>query len=111
MRKHQFIQSTPNDLKNIEPSSDALNLHSVRAAHTAGFEWVECLHNVSVPDPSVRGYVLKDDMFVPNWLSTFNVAEFLQTCKCKTAKCVTCKCAKLGITCLPQCLCNGECIK
>ena len=113
MRKHQFIQSTSNDLKKIAPSSDALNMHSLRAAHTAGFEWVECLHNVSVPDPSVCGYVLKD-MFVPKWLSkvsTFNVAEFLQTCKCKTAKCVTCKCAKLGISCLPQCLCNRECIK
>ena len=24
------------------------------AAHTAGFEWVECLHDVSVPDLSVR---------------------------------------------------------
>ena len=83
MRKHQFTQSTSNDLKKIAPSSDALNMHSLRAAHTAGFEWVECLHNVSVPDPSVRGYVLKD-MFVPKWLSkvsTFNVAEFLQTCK------------------------------
>ena len=83
MRKHQFIKSTSNDLKKIAPSSNALNMHSLRAAHTAGFEWVECLHNVSVPDPSVRGYVLKD-MFVPKWLSkvsTFNVAEFLQTCK------------------------------
>ena len=55
MRKHQFIKSTSNDLKKIAPSSDALNMHSLRAAHTAGLEWVECLHNVSVPDPSVRG--------------------------------------------------------
>ena len=98
MRKHQFIKSTSNDLKKIAPSSNALNMHSLRAAHTAGFEWVECLYDVLVPDPSVRGYVLKDDMFVPKWLSkvsTFNVAEFLQTCKCKTAKCVTCKCPSL----------------
>ena len=113
MRKNQFTQSTSNDLKKIAPSSDALKMRSLRAAHIAGFEWVECLHNVSVPDPSVRGYVLKDDMFVPKWLSkvsTFNVAEFFQTCKCKTTKCVTFKCAKLGISCLPQC-CNRECIK
>ena len=66
MRKYQFIQSTSNDLKKITPSSDSLTMHSLRAAYTAGFELVECLHNVSVPDPSVRGYVLKDDMFVPN---------------------------------------------
>ena len=113
MRKHQFTQSTSNYLKKIAPSSDALNMHSLRAVHTAGFEWIECLHNVSVPDPSVRGYVLKDDMFVPKWLSkvsTFNVSKFLQTCKCKTAMRVTCKCAKLVISCLPRCLCNGECI-
>ena len=113
MRNRQFTQSTLNDLKKIAPSSDALNMHSFRAAHTAGFEWVECLHHVSMPDPSARGYVLEDDMFVPKCLSkvsTFNVAEFLQTCKCKTAKCVVCKCAKLGISCLSQCLCNRECI-
>ena len=90
MRKHEFKQFTSNDLKKIPPSSDALNMHSLRAAHTAGIEWVKCLHNVSVSDPSGHGYVLKDGMFVPKWLSkvsTFNVAEFLQTCKCKTAVC------------------------
>ena len=46
-----------------------------------------------MPDPSAHGYVLKDDMFVAKWLSkafTFNVAEFRQTCKCKTAKFGTC---------------------
>ena len=59
-------------MKKIAPSSDALNMHSLRAAHSAGFEWVECLHNISMPDPSTRGYVLKVDMFVPKWLS--NVA-------------------------------------
>ena len=90
MRKHEFKQFTSNDLKKIPPSSDALNMHSLRAAHTAGIERVKCLHNVSVSDPAGRGYVLKDDMFVPKWLSkvsTFNVAEFLQTCKHKTAVC------------------------
>ena len=46
MRKHQFTRSTSNDLKKIAPSFDALNMHSLRAAHTAGFERVECLHNV-----------------------------------------------------------------
>ena len=89
MRKRQFTQSTSNDLKKI--------------AHTAG------LHHVSMPDPSARGYFLKDYMLVSKWLSkvsTFNVAEFLQTCKCKTAKRVTCKCTKFGISCLPQCLCQ-----
>ena len=80
MKKCQFKQSTPNYLKKVTPSSGALNLRSLGAAHTAGFDWVECLHNISMPDPSVRWYVLKDDKFVPKWLSkvfVFNVAEFL----------------------------------
>ena len=34
MRKHQFTESTSNDLKKIAPSSDALIIHSLRAAHT-----------------------------------------------------------------------------
>ena len=82
MRKHQIHTIY---FKWFEESCTklwALNMHSLRAAHTAGFEWVGCLH--------MHGYVLKDDIFVPKWLSkvsTFNVAEFLQTCKCKTAKC------------------------
>ena len=110
MRKCQFLQSTSNDLKKIAPSSDALIMYSLRAVHTGEFEWV--VHNVSVPDLSASGYVLKDEMFVPKWLSkvpTFNIAEFFQTCKCKTTKCVTCKCAKLGISYLLQCLCNRVC--
>ena len=36
-------------------------MHSLRAAHTAGFEWVKSRHNVSMQDPSLHGYVLKDD--------------------------------------------------
>ena len=67
MRKHELIQSTSNDLKKISQSSDTLNMHSLRAAHTNRFEWVECLHNVSMIDPSAHGYVLKDNMFVPKF--------------------------------------------
>ena len=49
MTKRQFTQSTSNDLNKIAPNSDALNMHSLRAALTAGFEWVECFHNLSIP--------------------------------------------------------------
>ena len=93
MRKRQFTQSTSNDLKKIAPNSNAVNMHSLRATHSAGFDWVKFIHTVSMPHPSAREYVLKDDMFVPKFklskVSTFNVAEFLQTFKCKTSKCVT----------------------
>ena len=112
MRMNQFTRSTKNDLTKIAPSSDALYMHILRSAHTSGFEWVECLHNVTIPDPALRGYIMKDGIFVPKWLSnqpTFNLLDFLRTCKCKTAKCTTCKCATLSIPCLPQCLCDRKC--
>ena len=60
--KVKFIQTTSNDMKKLAPSSDALYMHSLRATPTAGFEWVECLHNVVLPDPSVRGYIMKNDI-------------------------------------------------
>ena len=112
LRKVQFMQSTSNDIRKIAPSSDALYMQLLRVIHTAGFEWVECLHNVVLPDPSVRGYIMKSGVYVPKWLlnpSTFILATFLQTCKCKTATCKSCKCAQLKIPCLPLCHCNKKC--
>ena len=112
LRERQFRQSTSNDMRKIAPSSDALYMQALRAIHTAGFEWVECIRNVVPPDPRVRGYIMKDSVYVPKWLSNppeFDLQVFLQTCKCKTAICKSCKCAQLGIPCLPLCHCNKTC--
>ena len=66
-------------------------MHTLIAAHTAaGFEWVECIHNVVQPDPSLRGYIMKDGVYVPKWLSvmpTFVLETFILKCKCKAAAC------------------------
>ena len=55
-------QSTSSDLKKIAPSSDAFNIRLLTVAHIAEFEWIECLHNASMPDPLAHGHVLKGDM-------------------------------------------------
>ena len=57
-RKRRFTQATSSDLKKIAPNFDALNMHSLRVAHSAGLEKVESLHNVSIPVPV--GCVLND---------------------------------------------------
>ena len=56
LRKLQFLSNPSNDFKKIAPSSDALYMHTLRAAHTSGYQWVECRKNVSMPDPSLWGY-------------------------------------------------------
>ena len=70
LRKHQFNRSTSNDVKKIAPCSDALYMQMMRAVHVAGFEWVECVRNITIPDPSMRGFILKNDVYVPKWLSS-----------------------------------------
>ena len=113
MRMNQFTPSSKNDITKIAPSSDDHYMHILRSAHTSGFEWVECLHNVTISDPALGGYIMKDGIFVPKWLSnqsTFNLVDFLRTCKSKIPKCTSCKCAiKCAIPCLPQCLCDRKC--
>ena len=112
LRRDQFIQSSSNDIRKIAPSSDALQMQLLRAIHNAGFEWVECLHNVAKPNPTIRGYTLEDDVYVPQWLaspSIFNLETFVNVCKCKTAKCTSCKCARLKLPCLPMCHCSRRC--
>ena len=51
MKNANFKQFTSNDLKKCAPDFDTLNTDLLKAAHVAGFEWVEFLHNVSMPDP------------------------------------------------------------
>ena len=112
LRKNQFLASTTNDIRKIAPSSSALYMHSLRAAYTSGYQWVECLHNVTIPDPADWGYIWKNDMFVPKWLSApfmFHLEDFISVCKCKTAKCSSCKCARLDVPCLPMCHCFRKC--
>ena len=68
LRKHQFVQSTSNDLKKLAPSSDSLYMQILRASHIAGFEWLECAQNVLVPDPFLRGFIQKGGVYVRHWL-------------------------------------------
>ena len=44
-------------MRKIAPSSSALYMHTLRATYTAGFQWVECINNVELPDDDLYGYI------------------------------------------------------
>ena len=92
--KDQFIQSTSNDLKKLAPSSDLLYMQILRAAHIAGFEWLECAQNVLVSDLSLLGFIHKCGVYVPRWLpnpATFDLKGIVLTCIRKKAKWTSCQ--------------------
>ena len=106
LRKYQFMSTTSNDVRKIAPSSDALYMHSLRAAYTSGYLWAECCH-VSLPDPLFWGYIWKDEMFVLDWLQNHNSVELddsFSKSKSRTARSTSCIYAKLNMPCLPLCL-------
>ena len=111
LRKVQFITSTSNDMRKITPSSSALYMHTLRATYTAGFQWVECINNVELPDTGLYGYI-KNSKFIPKCLieaPKFNLEKFLRTCSCKSGCCKSRKCAQMKMSCLPLCHCNKKC--
>lgn len=63
--KHQFNQSTTNNSKRLTSSFSALYMKICRACHITELEWVECVQNVSVPDPSIQSFILKGGVFLP----------------------------------------------
>ena len=92
--KDQFIQSTSNDLKKLTPSSDFLYMQILRAAHIAGFEWLECAQNVLVSDLSLLGFIHKCGVYIPRCLpnpATFDLKGFVLTCIRKKAKWTSCQ--------------------
>lgn len=49
-------------LSKIAQSPDTFYIYLQRASHVAGFEWVKCLHNVLLRDPSMRRFILRNEM-------------------------------------------------
>ena len=62
LRKVQFVTRNSNDMRKIAPSSSALYMHTLIATYTAGFQWVECINNVELPDDDLYGHIKNSKM-------------------------------------------------
>ena len=93
-RLSKFEASANNDLRQIPMSHPALLQHTKRACYQAGYLWNECLHNVEVPDPSLWGWMKKENgEFIPCWQrvnTPRTVDSVISTCTCKSTSCQSC---------------------
>ena len=99
------------DFDHIPPTKNALELHTRRAAYTAGHIWGQALVKApTLPSPSLWGYVMKDDSWQPVWTTIPTISkEHLRICHCKKECKPPCVCVSKKVCCTSLCTCRGEC--
>ena len=113
LRMHLFINKGKS-FDAMPPGSDALKMHSYRAAYQGGRVWGSTLlPKMNSPSPKDWGWVELPGMWAPKYVTQATISAKLtplQTCGCRT-KCVSgkCTCADLKIQCLQLCKCEGKC--
>ena len=110
----KYNKSTPNDLRSLTPSKEALLQHVLRASYQAGYLWWQSVEELKIPDPEQWDWKLDsmEVLFQPLWTtahSSVTVKDFSMICSCKTGKCKTCKCASNNLSCLSMCGCSRSC--
>ena len=110
-RLTHFQRSTDNDVRKLPMSRPALLEHTRRACFQAGYLWMECVRNVTLPDPTLWGWQRHEGSLIPKWQSDepSDIGSVLSTCSCKTNICKTCSCAKENLPCIPGCNCRRSC--
>ncbi|ELT89202.1 hypothetical protein CAPTEDRAFT_223408 [Capitella teleta] len=103
----QFVQ--------IPPSSDALQLHLLRAVHQSAFVWGGLLiRDPLVPSPEEWGWQRSGSAFVPHYISLPPLSSSLPElsfCSCKSVCKRPCKCIVNEQVCISLCFCRGQCNK
>ena len=110
-RLTHFQRSTDNDVRKLPMSRPALLEHTRRACFQAGYLWMECVSNVSLPEPTLWGWVRHEGSLIPKWQSNEpkDIKCVLSSCSCKTNICNSCSCAKDNLPCIPGCNCRRSC--
>ena len=96
-------------LENIPPTQDALAQHLKPAIYQSSIWSVSPDPQCVIPTPSDWGWELKDNTWVPVWITLPVAAKScneLIKCSCKASKCTRCKCAKASLNCTDLCKCK-----
>ena len=113
-RMRHFPRLPNPKLRNIPFSRLGLIEHTKRTCFQAGWVWVECKGNVTLPDVKQWGRQKgTEQSLIPTWqLSDQNLIDIndvIFTCTCQISRCKNCKCVRMGVTCLPFCRCQRNC--
>ena len=112
LRRHTFIhKGKPFDA--LPPGSDALKLHTHRAAFRAGHVLGKVLvPMMNAPSPNDWGWIETPTRYVPKWTSIDVLSKKLiplRVCGCGKRCAGQCVCTVLNIPCTGLCGCLGKC--
>ena len=100
----------------LPPSPGSCFVQMRKALYVAGLVWAKALElQIDYPAMEKWGWKKENDSVVPIWTVCLIPSPTLfKDCfrKCsKKCSCKACSCIKLGLKCLPDCGCRGECVQ
>ena len=86
---NDFEYSVHNNFRLLPPSRAGLLQHINRAAIQAGWVDYQCLENITLPDPTLWGWTMKNGRYCPLWQnvdSPIDISKVVGTCSCQQKK-------------------------
>ena len=112
LRLHLFLHKGKS-FASMPPGSDALKLHTLRAAYLGGHIWGRTLVPImNAPSPCEWGWLEFPHRFYPQYTSADIISRKLpnlKTCSCRVKCEPPCSCCVLDIPCIGLCGCMGNC--
>ena len=112
-----FKASSINNLRELPPSENGLELHVRRSQYQAGHVLGNSTSQLTTPPVDVSGWKLQNGTLLIDW-TTSNIShellnKLIKTCKCQAntdnEKYKSCTCSTLELQCLDQCKCSRKC--
>ena len=113
-----FKASSSNNLRDLPPSEDGLELHIRRSQYQAGHVWGNSTSQFPTPPLEECGWSLNNGRLSIQWVKSNDgealINKVIKTCKCQIVlqnelKCNSCTCSTQNILCLDQCKCSRSC--
>ena len=115
-----FNTASSNNIREIPPSRQGLNLHIRRSAYQSGWVWGNTTPQEPIPSAVDFGWKVNSNQLAIVWSSTLSGDLFeriTRTCSCKSGpssssnRCKSCVCGKNKVSCIDQCKSKRSCAK
>ena len=116
-RLQLFKKASSNNLRELPPSQQGLNLHIKRSIYQSGWIWGNSITQRAIPPATEFGWFNTGDNLAILWTlgsSGDLLKKITKTCGCRSGpnkSCKSCVCGKANLECLDQCKCQRSCCK